>query len=246
MALATAAAALRSGLVRPYITRCAVRGLCDKANATPNIAARATASEKEEPAPPKAKTESKEATGGVDTTATATGQDNGRANTTNDGHVELEQLVTASLEVAKTHGWTTAALQAGATSLGWSPAAAGMVRGGGGELALYHVRRSNQAFATVLADRPAEEATLGRGAAAERVAYAVRTRLEYNAAYRHNWGSALRQLASTQPVGSARESALLADEIAHYAGYRAPNAVWYIDRAAFGHLVSRHRAVLVG
>lgn len=231
MAVATTAAALRSRLFRPNLGRCTVRGLCDQAKADPNEAEKAAAS-KGQPGPSNTKKESNET---MNAGTTPKGEED--TSSRNDGQVELEQLVTASLEAAKTHGWSTAALQAGATSLGWSPAAAGMVRGGGGELALYHIQRSNRAFATMLADKTAEAGTgTGRNAAVERVVYAVRSRLEYNVPYRHNWASALRQLASTQAVCSARETALLADEIAHYAGYRTPSAVWYMDRAALATL----------
>lgn len=141
-----------------------------------------------------------------------------------DGSTELETLVTASLREVISKGWTDEAIRAATETLGWSPAAAGMLRGGSGELATRFVARSNVALARELA--------VGKENDADRVVTAVRTRLEMVAPYKHNWASAMALMSRPTHVREAvRQSALLADEIAHYAGLATPAFKWYADRA---------------
>lgn len=156
---------------------------------------------------------------------------------TNDGGSEtLDMLVSASLIESKTLGWTNASITSAAEKLGLSPAAARMIRGGPGELALRYIRQCNEQLAKDLAASPKEDAKT-----AALLTSAVKTRLTYMQPYHHNWAAALRIIATNRRLvlRSTRESALLADELAHHVGYRSPSFIWYTDRAA---LISLYHA----
>ena len=150
-----------------------------------------------------------------------------------DGMLEVEALVTASLAEVQKLGWTNASIHSATATLGMSPAAVRMIPGGASELALRFVTRCNATLASDLASSEPFDSK-----PASLVATAIQKRLELITPYHHNWGSALKLIASSRSTsaGAARQSALLADEIAHYAGYRRPSAVWYADRAALAAL----------
>lgn len=150
-----------------------------------------------------------------------------------DREPEVEMLVSESLVHVRTLGWTDAAIRAAATTLEMSPAASRMIPGGASELALRFVTRCNANFAADLASsRPTDSKP------AILVSTAVQKRLELISPYHHNWSSALKLMGSSRltALEVARQSALLADEIAHYAGYRNPGTIWYTDRAALAAL----------
>ncbi len=170
---------------------------------------------------------------------------------TSETNADVEALVTESLRQAALRGWNDAAIRAAVAELGWSTAAAGMIPGGAGDLALRFVHRCNVELARDLASptadttdspmpsdppatpsartAPAAPATSATPAAsipdgrAERLQHAMRKRLEMVAPYHHNWGSALAQLTRPAHVrGAALQTALLADELAYFAGYHEP------------------------
>lgn len=136
---------------------------------------------------------------------------------------EAERLVDAMQPHVLARGWTSDAVDAALADLGWSPAAVGLlgrsgVLGAPGVL----VRRWNRELATSLADRGGDE--VAEGEAVERAASAIRQRIEMATPVRSRWSEALQILAQPRNVkASTVSSAELADEIAHYAGYRSPD-----------------------
>lgn len=188
-------------------------------------------------------------TGSKAETANETYANYSTANEAADDNADLDALVTASLRQVPALGWTGASIRAAVAELGWSPAAAGMLPGGGGELALRFVTRSNEQLADDLAPlesatspsppEPSTDASTGgdaerskmpgastgppAGDRPARLQHAVRARLGMVAPYHHNWGAGLLQLARPPHTGgAARQAAVLADEIAHFAGYDDP------------------------
>lgn len=161
----------------------------------------------------------------------------GGSSTNEAGTETLDMLVDAALIEAKTLGWTDASITCAAEKLGLSPAAARMIRGGPGELALRYVRQCNERLAKDLSGTPKADSDK----TARLLTAAVKTRLSYMEPYHHNWASALRLIATNRRLvlKSTRESALLADELAHHIGYRSPSFIWYTDRAA---LISLYHA----
>lgn len=139
------------------------------------------------------------------------------------GLSEAERLVEAMQPHVLKRGWTSGAVDAALGDLGWSPAAAGLLgrRGALGAPGVL-VRRWNRELAASLADRGGDE--VAQGEAAERAASAIRQRVEMATPLRSRWSEALQILAQPRNVkASAISSAELADEIAHYAGYRSPD-----------------------
>ena len=115
------------------------------------------------------------------------------------------------------HGWTESAITAGVSNLGWSPAARGMLQGGAAGLALAAMTRHNVQLAKHLSEITSNQSRR------QRLAYAVMHRLSLAKPYQDTWRDALALVA--RPSHAPRtlwQSALLADEIAHFAGFSAP------------------------
>jgi rpsU-divergently transcribed protein len=132
---------------------------------------------------------------------------------------EAERLLDAILPHVAARGWSDAAIGAALDDLGWSPAAAGLLPRGPASAVDALVARFNADLAAALA------ADDGRGGdPGARAAHAIRARIEMAAPYRSSWAQALRLQAQPRNVQTAAvASARLADEIAHYAGYRSPD-----------------------
>jgi rpsU-divergently transcribed protein len=142
---------------------------------------------------------------------------------------EVDVLVDAVLLQVKQHGWTDVSVAAAVSDLGWSPAAAALLPRGPASAVEVVVGRFNRDLAVRLADAD-EAGSKATGSefksTRDRTAFAIQTRIEMAAPYRHSWSQALALQALPQSLSSsALASARLADEIAHYAGYRTPD-VW--------------------
>lgn len=135
---------------------------------------------------------------------------------------EKDRLLDALLPHVPLHGFTTTAISRAVGDLGWSPAAAGLLPPPDAVARL--ITRFNTALPSALAALEVPETSQARAAVA------IQTRIALATPYRVAWRGALT-LQASQPQAAALSSALLADEIAHYAGYRTPDFSWYTDRA---------------
>ncbi|CAN8065405.1 unnamed protein product [Agarophyton chilense] len=149
---------------------------------------------------------------------------------------ELTVLYDNVLKQVSTHGWTDRAIAAAVTDLGWSPAAAQMIPRGPIQAVEQFVKRSNIQLAKRLSQEDEKDAAAAGGTdPVGRATFAIRERLEMIEPYHHNWASALAlQILPQNSRKALKSSALLMDEIAHYAGYRDANFSWYTDRAVLG------------
>lgn len=156
---------------------------------------------------------------------------------------EPEQLLDAVLPHVAQHGWTDAAIHAGLRDLGWSPASAGLFpRGPASAVGLLVHRFNAELPKALLAADIVRGVRTGKGAgntgmgkeggeedllkeeAHSRAMRAIQMRISMAAPYRSSWVQALRLQAQPPNVkGAALASAKLADEVAHYAGYRKPD-----------------------
>lgn len=175
----------------------------------------------EEPTKPQTD-ESKTAGPTIDPEADNTAETNDTSNTQPD---ELTLLYDATLQKVITHGWTNASIEAAVSDLGWSPASKRMIARGPVQVAEHFVMRCNTSLAEKLAlENEKDAAAAGGSGPVGRATFAIRERLEMIEPYSHNWSSALALQAMPQNAPRAvKASALLVDEIAHYAGYRSPD-----------------------
>jgi ubiquinone biosynthesis protein COQ9 len=154
-------------------------------------------------------------------------------------HVEPEaaqlqqELLQAATKHIKQHGWSRAALLQAATELQLSPSAAGMFPRGPSHL-VEHVIQSNNAALAAQLQQPQVQQQLAALPLPQRIAAAVRRRLELNAPYMDNWPQALSVLAQPQNSPEALRLLLqLLDEIWYSAGNdTSTDASWYTKRAS--------------
>jgi rpsU-divergently transcribed protein len=145
-------------------------------------------------------------------------------------HATRRALLDAALAAGvPAHGWTGAAIDEGARSLGLSPVAAGLLPRREASLVEHYARALNAQLARELeakeeeeeegGEADAEAAVVGRAALralptrAERVARVLRRRLEMQREHLESWPQALAALASAapQPGGAAAALELLGD-----------------------------------
>lgn len=149
----------------------------------------------------------------------------GESHFTKDEEAELAMLYDAVLKQVPIRGWTDQAISAAVSDLGWSPAASQMISRGPIEVVEEFVKRCNVKLAKRLSHEDEKDAAAAGGAdPVGRATFAVRERLEMIEPYHHNWANALAlQLLPQNSRKALKSSALLMDEIAHYAGYRTPD-----------------------
>jgi rpsU-divergently transcribed protein len=150
---------------------------------------------------------------------------------------DTDVLVEAVLRAVPVHGWTNRAVSAAVSELGWSPAAAGLLPRGPATAVDALIGRLNRELALHLREDPVDVHAGKRSGPDEpkstyppsqgaqrsrRAVYAIRTRMEMVQPWKSSWPQALALQALPQNAAHAvQASAALADEIAHYAGYRA-------------------------
>lgn len=115
------------------------------------------------------------------------------------------------------HGWTAAAIAAGAADVGLPPSAAGLLPGGGAELLTRFLRSVNARVAEQMRDGGPLAAVAGRPV--DRVHAAVMGRLALLAPVKGRWGEALALGGRPDAVGgTVRATAEFVDEVWAYAG----------------------------
>jgi len=145
-------------------------------------------------------------------------------------------LLAAALAHVPRLGWSVDALRSGAKDLGLSPAAIGMLPRGEAELVQHFEEQCNAALAREL---EMQQEHLQQLNTEQRLAKAVRLRLEMTAPYIKSWPQALSVQAQPGNCGEAlRARAVLMDEIWFAAGDRATDMTWYAKRASLGMVFS--------
>lgn len=147
------------------------------------------------------------------------------------GEVERlrHRLLRASLEHVPTHGWTNAAIVAGAGDIGLSPAVSGILPRGEGDLVAFFVDRCNGRLADLLSERGEE---LRGMRVRDRVGAAVRMRLEMLGPHMDTWPQAMGVMAQPQNAPTAlKQMAMMVDDIWQHAGDTSTDHNWYTKRA---------------
>jgi rpsU-divergently transcribed protein len=138
-------------------------------------------------------------------------------------------LLDAAAQHVKQHGWSKASLVAAAKQLQLSPSCIGLCPRGGSEIVEHVIQQSNQQLAKEL---QANQQSLMNIPQQQRLAAAVRRRLELNIPYMEVWPQALAVLA--QPPNSPRALQLLGqlvDNIWYAVGDTSTDTSWYRKRA---------------
>lgn len=134
-----------------------------------------------------------------------------------DGDGVVQDLVHAAMNHVPAHGWTAAAIAAGAADVGLPPSAAGLLPGGGAELLTRFLRSVNARVAEQMRDGGPLAAVAGRPV--DRVHAAVMGRLALLAPVKGRWGEALALGGRPDAVGgTVRATAEFVDEVWAYAG----------------------------
>lgn len=143
-----------------------------------------------------------------------------------------QQILEGALSHVRTLGWSTAALQAAAKELGYSPAVAGLVEGGETELVQYFMDKCNAELAQRLADMAPE---LQQMRVPERIFQGAKLRLEMIIPFIDVWPQALALQSHPAAAPKAlQQVATLVDDIWHAAGDKSTDHNWYTKRALLG------------
>jgi len=145
-----------------------------------------------------------------------------------------EELLDRALEQVLELGWSREAVRAAAVSLGHPSTVAALVRGGGAELVLHHMARSNQALDSWMEEEVARQREGGgRLMVGKFVREAVVRRLRMNGSYvrgdRMGEAMALTALPPhcAEVVAKLQE---LCDDVWHRAGDASTDYNWYTKR----------------
>lgn len=134
-----------------------------------------------------------------------------------DGDGVVRELVHAAMHHVPAHGWTAAAIAAGAADMGLPPSSAGLLPGGGAELLAHFLLSVNARVAEQMRDGGPLAAVVGRPV--DRVHAAVMGRLALLAPVKGRWGEALALGGRPDAVGgTVRATAEFVDEVWAYAG----------------------------
>lgn len=145
-------------------------------------------------------------------------------------------LLDAALAHVPASGWSPEALRAGAADAGLSPAAVGLLPRGEAELVEHFHARCDADLARELEGRSPELADMR---VRDRLALAVRLRLEMVGPVLHTWPQALAlQALPPNAPHALRLRAALVDEMWHAAGDTTTDMRWYARRAALGAVYS--------
>ncbi|KAL5021950.1 hypothetical protein ScPMuIL_001105 [Solemya velum] len=142
-----------------------------------------------------------------------------------------QRILQASLQFVPQHGWTQAAISAGAESEGLPAIAHGMFSQGGVELVFYFYESCN--------DQLSRELDLEVQNLQEKIKIkpfirkAVETRLRMNSPYIEKWPQAMGLLALPQNTPRALKNlGHLVDDMWYHAGDRSTDINWYTKRAS--------------
>ncbi|KAA0175842.1 hypothetical protein FNF27_02563 [Cafeteria roenbergensis] len=137
-------------------------------------------------------------------------------------------ILDEALDYVEEHGWTRAAISAGAQKLGYPPLSHGMFEKGDFALVRHAMRRATEAMASQLEAMPLEAMT-----GDERIIAGVRARLEHLAPFvsSGSWAKAMALGALPQhALDTSTELGVTVDELWYLAGDRSADASWYSRR----------------
>lgn len=147
-----------------------------------------------------------------------------------------ERLLQAALQRVPDLGWSADMLRSAAKDQHMSVAAAGLLSRGPVEVVEYFNTKCDKQLAHVLSSKAGDLAELRTH---QRLAFALKTRLDMIQPYLSTWPVALGLQALLQNVPYAiAQRASLMDEIWHAAGDRTSDASWYAKRAALAAVYS--------
>ncbi|XP_071451267.1 ubiquinone biosynthesis protein COQ9, mitochondrial isoform X2 [Hetaerina americana] len=145
-----------------------------------------------------------------------------------------KKILEASLPYVCVHGWTKAAISAGAESIGYPGVAHGLFPAGGVELVNFFYTSCNHDLAERL-KQEVEEARedLSKKKPSKFSRDAVEIRLRMIIPYIKHWPQAIAIMTLPQNVPVSLANLLtLVDDICHYAGDNAVDFSWYTKRIA--------------
>lgn len=146
-----------------------------------------------------------------------------------------KNILAASLPLVHNHGWSKAALSAGAETLGLPGVAHGLFPKGGAELVEYFYHVSNENLVNLLVALAQEHAkeVSPNNPSKKVILGGVEARLRMIVPYKERWPEALAlmTLPPNIPVALANVLAIV-DDICYYAGDRSVNMNWYGRRLA--------------
>ncbi|KAK7590422.1 hypothetical protein V9T40_002035 [Parthenolecanium corni] len=145
------------------------------------------------------------------------------------------KILEASLNFVAEHGWTKAAIVAGAQSVGYPGVVSEMFPLGGSNLVLYYYSVCNDHLREYLIERAeAESQDPDKQKSVKLFIYdAMETRLRMIIPYIDKWPQALATLTLSKAVPTALSNLLiLVDDICYYAGDRSVDLDWYVRRIA--------------
>ncbi|XP_065212121.1 ubiquinone biosynthesis protein COQ9, mitochondrial-like isoform X2 [Planococcus citri] len=146
------------------------------------------------------------------------------------------KILAASLNHVSVHGWTKAAIVAGAQSIGYPGVIGEMFPLGGCDLVLYFYSVCNEQLCEYLKNKPevVETSPTDKQKLLKIfVSDAIETRLRMIIPYIDKWPQALATLTLSRAVPTALSNLLtLVDDICYYAGDRSVDFDWYVRRIA--------------
>eukprot|EP00775_Hariotina_reticulata_P001194 gene1194-biopygen2410 len=143
-----------------------------------------------------------------------------------------KQLLDAAAQHVQQYGWSKASLIAAAKELQLSPACIGLCPRGGSEIVEHVIQQHNQQFAEELQASQHNKQSFSSMPEHQRIAAAVRRRLEMNIPYMEVWPQALAVLS--KPANSPMALQLLVqlvDSIWYSIGDTSTDTSWYRKRA---------------
>lgn len=145
------------------------------------------------------------------------------------------KILEASLNFIAEHGWTKAALVAGAQSVGYPGVVSEMFPLGGSDLVLYFYSVCNHRLSEYLRKKTENESPDSNKQELIKIFIydAVEKRLRMIVPYIEKWPQALATLTLSRAVPAALSNLLtLVDDICYYAGDRSVDLNWYVRRIA--------------
>ncbi|CAH1400081.1 unnamed protein product [Nezara viridula] len=146
-----------------------------------------------------------------------------------------QQILQASLPLVEVHGWTKAALSAGAEQLGYPGVAHGLFPKEGVEIVEYFYHKSNAALVSSLSQLAKEyECEIKPNKPSKNIILrGVETRLRMILPFKEKWPEALALMTLPPNIPIALANLLtIVDDICYFAGDRSIDMSWYGRRLA--------------
>lgn len=144
------------------------------------------------------------------------------------------ELLNVALEEVFTHGWTKCAVSAAAEKLGHPSVVAGLIKGGGAELVIHHMKSSNRELDSWMSDEVSRVSQSGEKVKVGKfVREAIIRRLNMNSKYilADRWTEAIALTANPIHCKDTLQALQeLCDDIWYRAGDTSADMNWYTKR----------------